>query len=99
MDKDRRTKRRPTYAIQRRSLWRSRKRRCHYCDVMLTLARDGPNSMTLDHRIPLSRGGLNKPFNYVPACARCNNAKGSMTEAEYRLLMARQAAERRCVAA
>jgi 5-methylcytosine-specific restriction endonuclease McrA len=32
---------------------------------------------TLDHVLPRSRGGLTVEENLVPACGRCNGAKGS----------------------
>ena len=42
--------------------------RCYYCHKR-TLR------MTLDHVIPLSKGGRNSPENVVPACHRCNCKK------------------------
>lgn len=84
-------KRKPSYAVQRRSLWMRKFRRCYYCELRLTLSPGKPNTMTLDHKIPLVRGGLNRPFNYVPACRACNNDKGAMTEAEYWALRRRRA--------
>ena len=58
--------------------------RCAYC------GESGP--LHADHRVPLSRGGTNTIENILPACARCNLRKGSLTEAEFR---ARLALERR----
>jgi 5-methylcytosine-specific restriction endonuclease McrA len=75
--------RKASYEIQRASLWRRGYRHCYYCEIRLTMARGQPHSMTLDHKIPLALGGRNKPENYVAACLPCNNAKGSMTEAEF----------------
>ncbi len=40
---------------------------CHYCRT--------PNGGTLDHIVPLSRGGLNRPWNKVVACPECNQLK------------------------
>lgn len=40
--------------------------RCAYCPAPGT---------TLDHVVPLSRGGSNGPENVVPACGPCNSAK------------------------
>ena len=77
------TKRLSSYAVQRRSLWSRGHRNCYWCDQRLTMASDQPNTLTLDHKVPLARGGLNKPFNYVAACKPCNNAKGSMLEADF----------------
>lgn len=49
---------------------------CHYC---------GEPSQILqrEHRVPLSRGGLNSIVNIVPACALCNYRKGVLTDTEY----------------
>ncbi len=44
---------------------------CLYCEVRLTI-----ETYTVDHVIPMSRGGLNRAGNKVPCCFRCNNAKG-----------------------
>ncbi len=81
--------RKPTYRLQREAMWKAGRRNCHYCGLELTLARDRPNSMTLDHRVPLSKGGSNKPRNYDPTCAPCNGAKRSMLEYEFRLALSR----------
>lgn len=49
--------------------------KCYYC------GRGG--KMTVEHRIPLSRGGSNWPANLVPACWDCNQSKNNKTEAEF----------------
>jgi hypothetical protein len=41
---------------------------CAYCG-------DEPRNMTLDHVIPVARGGATVRSNQVPACARCNVSK------------------------
>lgn len=46
--------------------------RCFYCKVQLSEL-----TITVDHRIPLSRGGSNWPSNLVPACKSCNCKKGA----------------------
>lgn len=38
---------------------------------------------TLDHVLPISRGGRNQRSNLVAACLGCNQAKGAMTAEEY----------------
>lgn len=43
--------------------------RCVYC---------GNRSQTLDHLVPVRRGGPHSMQNLVPACIRCNNSKGSL---------------------
>lgn len=49
-----------------------------------------------DHRVPLERGGTNEIANILPACAPCNLRKHTMTEEEFRALLAaeRVAAQR-----
>ena len=55
--------------------------RCAYCNGQ----RMYPESrFTVDHVIPLSRGGYrNSLSNMVLACARCNNDKADMTAEEW----------------
>ena len=52
----------------------------HRCGLCCVSVHDEP--MTVDHIIPLSRGGGNWSFNLRPACERCNNSKGSSLDAE-----------------
>lgn len=42
--------------------------RCVYCGSEAKL--------TADHIVPLNKGGENYPENIVPACGKCNSAKG-----------------------
>ncbi len=42
---------------------------CVYC---------GQAAETIDHIVPQSTGGASSPANLTPACASCNNQKGSM---------------------
>jgi hypothetical protein len=51
----------------RQSLHRITGKRCLYC---------GEASESIDHVLPLSRGGLNVTENCVPACLGCNGRKG-----------------------
>jgi 5-methylcytosine-specific restriction endonuclease McrA len=46
-----------------------------------------PIVLSIEHRIPLSRGGSNWPANLAPACKTCNSSKGTKTEKEYRELL------------
>lgn len=54
--------------------------RCYYCQDEAT---------SIDHRIPLSRGGSHWPANLVPACRSCNSRKNTKTESEFRAMNAR----------
>lgn len=50
---------------------------CAYCGC------SNPLMMTIDHRIPLTRGGTNEKTNLVTACIVCNWLKGELTEDEF----------------
>lgn len=57
----------------RQSPWWKRKRStgvCHYCGKTFA-----PSELTMDHLVPLVRGGRSTKGNLVPACKECNNAK------------------------
>jgi 5-methylcytosine-specific restriction endonuclease McrA len=53
---------------------------CQYC---------GGTATTLDHVMPVSRGGAWSWNNLVAACGRCNAKKGAKTPAEARMTLAR----------
>jgi 5-methylcytosine-specific restriction endonuclease McrA len=44
---------------------------CSYCGSPATKG----NDLTIDHIVPLSRGGTNRRENLTVACSRCNRAK------------------------
>lgn len=54
---------------------------CHYSGEKIT-----PATMQIDHKTPLHRGGTNDLSNLCLASKAMNNAKGSMTEREFRSL-------------
>jgi hypothetical protein len=60
---------------------------CYYCGIKIFLRshneHNRPDSASLDHRVPRSRGGKSKG-NLVLCCYKCNATKGSMTEQEFR---------------
>ena len=66
---------RPLPPASRRNVLARDGGRCVYCG-----ARGEP--LTIDHVIPLSRGGPKTIDNCVAACVRCNGRKGSRTLAE-----------------
>lgn len=47
---------------------------CHYCGKKFK-----PADLTMDHVVPLSRGGKSTKGNIVPSCKDCNNKKTYMT--------------------
>lgn len=57
----------------RESQWWKRKRStgiCHYCGEKFP-----PKELTMDHLVPLVRGGRSTKGNLVPACKPCNTKK------------------------
>jgi 5-methylcytosine-specific restriction endonuclease McrA len=52
-----------------------RRQPCVYC---------GEKGGTVDHVIPLARGGAHTAENLVPACQRCNDSKGTHLVEEWR---------------
>ena len=53
--------------------------RCFYCGALTALALG-----TMDHRVPIQRGGQTEVSNLVWACREDNIAKGHLSLAEYR---------------
>lgn len=43
---------------------------CHYCQQQV-----GAKALTMDHVIPIIRGGRSNKGNLVPACKACNDKK------------------------
>ena len=57
----------------RATQWWKRKRAsgvCHHCGEKFP-----PDELTMDHLVPLVRGGKSTKGNLVPACKECNNKK------------------------
>lgn len=48
--------------------------KCHYCGKYFPSA-----EITMDHIVPLSRGGKSARGNIVPCCKECNNKKKYLT--------------------
>lgn len=51
---------------------------CHYCRRPV-----GTKALTLDHVVPLVRGGRSIRANMVPACKDCNSKKQSLLAWEW----------------
>jgi 5-methylcytosine-specific restriction endonuclease McrA len=51
---------------------------CHYCDRSFP-----PKNLTMDHIVPISRGGKSTKGNVVPCCKECNNAKKQLLPIEW----------------
>ena len=65
----------------RKSQWWQRKLakgECHYCRRKLA-----PADLTMDHLVPVVRGGRSTRGNVVPACKACNNRKKYLLPMEW----------------
>jgi 5-methylcytosine-specific restriction enzyme A len=51
---------------------------CNYCGQKFQ-----QGELTMDHIIPLSRGGTSERINIVPACKECNNKKKYLLPVEW----------------
>jgi 5-methylcytosine-specific restriction endonuclease McrA len=58
---------------------------CEYCNERVFLVPPIKEKLaTIDHKVPLSRGGVWKRYNLTCSCRGCNEDKGDMTDNEYR---------------
>ncbi len=65
----------------RKSRWWQRKTAsgiCYYCEKKVKY-----KELTMDHLVPLARGGRSNKDNLVPSCKDCNNRKKSMLPLEW----------------
>lgn len=65
----------------RNSPWWKRKRAdgiCYFCGRKFA-----PKELTMDHIVPLIRGGKSTKGNIVPSCKECNNRKKHMLPLEW----------------
>lgn len=71
--------RQPDYSVRlnRRNLFARDRNRCQYCGKRFPVA-----DLSIDHVIPISRGGGNTWDNLVCSCVRCNTRKGNRTPRE-----------------
>ncbi|MBP5585815.1 MAG: HNH endonuclease [Lentisphaeria bacterium] len=58
--------------LRRTNWWQAQIQKgvCHYCGGKFP-----PSELTMDHIVPLSRGGHSTKGNIVPCCKACNNSK------------------------
>lgn len=56
---------------------------CYYCGKNII----DPDDLTVDHKIPVARGGQTVEFNLVISCKNCNLTKSNLNESEYRSIL------------
>jgi 5-methylcytosine-specific restriction endonuclease McrA len=65
--------------LRKSAWWKQQlaKGRCHYCGKSFPAT-----ELTMDHILPVVRGGKSTKSNCVVSCKECNNAKKYLTPAE-----------------
>ncbi len=51
---------------------------CHYCS-----RKTPPGELTMDHIVPIARGGRSTKGNVAPCCKECNNRKKQLLPMEW----------------
>jgi PAS domain S-box-containing protein len=63
---------------------------CHYCGQPMA-----PGELTMDHIVPIARGGKSTKGNIVPACKACNNKKKQLLPMEWEAYLQERRVESR----
>lgn len=71
---------RPKVRFTRHNVFKRDLHVCQYCGTR-------PKELTIDHVIPLSRGGADSWTNVVACCRKCNHKKGARTPDEARMTL------------
>lgn len=79
-DAARRTERAKARELRKSRWWQQKTApgRCYYCAKKVAF-----RDLSMDHLVPLARGGRSTKNNLVPACKDCNNKKKSMMPLEW----------------
>ena len=74
------SERRKARELRSTQWWKNLKGRgvCYYCKE-----RFHPSELTMDHIVPVIRGGRSTKGNIVPCCKDCNNRKKHMLPVEW----------------
>lgn len=66
--------------LRKTQWWKIRVARgiCHYCGGTFS-----PAELTMDHLVPIVRGGKSSRGNVVPACKKCNSKKNYLLPMEW----------------
>lgn len=79
-DKELRKEKQKARILRKSAWWRNKisKGKCYYCGKNTP-----PNELTMDHIVPLIRGGKSTKNNIVPCCKECNNRKKYLLPIEW----------------
>ena len=89
-EEDLRRERARARALRGSQWWKNRRSQgiCYYCH-----RRFPPRELTMDHRVPLVRGGKSVRSNLVPCCRECNKAKENLLPSEWQAYLDHLAAQ------
>lgn len=76
--------------LSRQNIFLRDQQTCQYCLQKLT-----EKKFTIDHVVPLSKGGKHEWTNVVAACSKCNNKKGSKTPEQVNMKLFKKPVEPR----
>lgn len=68
--------------LKRERIYKNSNYECVYCEKSLEEMKKD-NDYTLDHKIPVIKGGNNDEENLVISCRSCNSRKGTKTYNQY----------------
>ena len=80
-ESDLKRERRKARELRESQWWKRRvaKGQCYYCK-----SETPPKELTMDHIVPIARGGKSTRGNVVPCCKSCNNAKKQLLPMEWK---------------
>lgn len=66
--------------LRRSQWWKNElgRGKCHYCGRCVP-----PKELTMDHIVPIIRGGMSRKGNVVPCCKDCNSKKKYLLPIEW----------------
>jgi 5-methylcytosine-specific restriction protein A len=85
-DADIKRERRKARDLRSSQWWKRRLNKgvCHYCGRAVP-----PQDLTMDHIVPIARGGKSTKGNVAAACKECNNAKKQLLPMEWEQYLVR----------
>jgi len=63
--------------------------KCYYCNKKMKVKDKSPfaDVISIDHKVPICKGGSSKKDNLVACCYNCNILKGTKSEEEFKKLI------------
>lgn len=79
-EKTRKKEKEKARALKKKQWWKNKLSagKCYYCGKIA-----GAENLTMDHIVPIIRGGKSTKGNIVAACKECNSQKKYMTPVEW----------------